>query len=120
VVHSDHAFATVAYLQIKDAILEDKPQSISIAPTIPLLLEEVATELELSVAERKERSSLEARRLAEGIVRYPSVDTQVVRQNEWLFVPNVQCNFLSRGTPIEDEVISCFDMIKCELSASGC
>ncbi|CEL59671.1 Diphthine--ammonia ligase OS=Schizosaccharomyces pombe (strain 972 / ATCC 24843) GN=mug71 PE=1 SV=1 [Rhizoctonia solani AG-1 IB] len=100
VVHSDHAFATVAYLQIKDAILEDKPQSISIAPTIPLLLEEVATELELSVAERKERSSLEAHRLAEGIARYPS------------------CNFLPRGTPIEDEVISCFDMIKSFLANS--
>ncbi|KDN51092.1 hypothetical protein RSAG8_00721, partial [Rhizoctonia solani AG-8 WAC10335] len=51
VIHSDHSFATVAYLQIKDAVLEDKPQSTPSAPTIPPLLDTFATEMEQNLTD---------------------------------------------------------------------
>ncbi|CAE6397011.1 unnamed protein product [Rhizoctonia solani] len=118
VVHSDHAFATVAYLQIKDAVLENKPRSALLAPAVPPLMEEFATELELSLVERQESSSQEARHPRKSSARSPSIDAQVVQQNDWLFISNVQANLLAKDAPIDDEVTSCFDMIKSFLAKS--
>ncbi|KAF8742931.1 Diphthamide synthase, partial [Rhizoctonia solani] len=116
VVHSDHGFATVAYLRIKGAVLEDKPQSTPLAPTVPPLLEEFSTELELSLVEQQQ-SEIQDPHLIKNPVS-PPIDTQVIRQSDWLFISNVQCNLPIMDTPIEEEVISCFDSIKSILEKS--
>lgn len=47
-IHSDNAFASVAYLRIKHAELEDKEAQL-IDPSVPPLLEEKYTDLQVSV-----------------------------------------------------------------------
>ncbi|QRW16138.1 diphthamide biosynthesis protein [Rhizoctonia solani] len=116
VVHSDHGFATVAYLRIKGAVLEDKPQSTPLAPTVPPLLEEFSIELELSLVEQQQ-SEIQDPHLIKNPVS-PPIDTQVIQQSDWLFISNVQCNLPIMNTPIEEEVIWCFDSIKSILEKS--
>ncbi|KAG8734393.1 hypothetical protein FRC11_002335 [Ceratobasidium sp. 423] len=112
VVHSDHSFATVAYLQIKDAILEDKPRTTASAPTIPPLLESFAVEIEHNLVEQQEHLVRESRTRTRVPTEHSSIDAQIIQQKDWVFISNVQCNFPTQDVPIENEVASCFETIK--------
>ncbi|KAJ1308776.1 hypothetical protein OPQ81_004466 [Rhizoctonia solani] len=118
VVHSDHSFATVAYLQIKAVMLEDKPQTTPLAPTIPPLLDEFATEMKQNLAEEQKSLGQESCSLIKNPTEYPSLDAQLVQQKDWIFISNVQCNISEKDLLIEDEVVSCFEAIKVLLKKS--
>ncbi|KAF9818346.1 hypothetical protein IEO21_02861 [Rhodonia placenta] len=49
VIHSDNDFATVAYLRIKNATLEDKHSRLPIQPTVPSLLSEAFEQIHHTV-----------------------------------------------------------------------
>ncbi|CUA70082.1 hypothetical protein RSOLAG22IIIB_00428 [Rhizoctonia solani] len=118
IIHSDHSFATVAYLQIKDAVLEDKPQAALVIPTIPPLLDTFATEIEQNLVRQKPLNQ-ELHPATKDPAKLPTIEPQVVHQKDWVFISNVECNLSAQDVPIEDEIVSCLDTIKSSLRRSN-
>ncbi|CAE6464519.1 unnamed protein product [Rhizoctonia solani] len=116
IIHSDHSFATVAYLQIKDAVLEDKHRFTSV-PTIPPLLDPFAIGIKQNILEQ-ESLGQEFRPQTKNLAERPPLDPQVTQKKDWLFISNVQCSIFDKDITIEDEVVSCFNTIKCLLGRS--
>ncbi|CAE6478441.1 unnamed protein product, partial [Rhizoctonia solani] len=106
-----------AYLQIKDAVLEDKPQAALVTPTIPPLLDTFATEIEQSLVQQNPLSQ-ELHRVTKDLAKLPAIEPQVVHQKDWIFISNIECNLSSQDVPIEDEIVSCLDTIKSSLRRS--
>ncbi|KAF8607959.1 hypothetical protein BDV93DRAFT_467629 [Ceratobasidium sp. AG-I] len=116
IVHSDHAFATVAYLEVKDAVLEDKPEGVVLGPTIPPMLDALALLVQQACSEPPhEVTSTSAAPIATALaVTKPSI--RIV--GSWAYISNVQQTLPSTGATvsIEDEVNNCFKIIKGLLS----
>ncbi|CAE6401204.1 unnamed protein product [Rhizoctonia solani] len=112
IVHSDHSFATVAYLQIKDAVLEGKSQPTPATPTIPPLLDAFGAEMEQDLIKQQKSLSQEPRSLTKDSTVFSTIDPQVVHQKDWVFISNVECNLSAQDIPIENEIASCLDTIK--------
>jgi diphthine-ammonia ligase len=108
IVHSDHAFATVAYLEVKDASLEDKPDQALLQPTIPPLLDDLALRVQEACSELQEQLPL-----PDATPTYPTVAAKpsIRVVGSWAYISDVQCDRSSTGS-VEEEVIACFETIK--------
>ncbi|KAJ3802020.1 hypothetical protein GGU11DRAFT_828540 [Lentinula aff. detonsa] len=119
VIHSDHDFAVVAYLRVKNARLE--PKSSPDAPghlTVPPLLDEDYEAIRASILEAEPNySSLSAVSFDSFSLDY-SLDfpTSTKRQGKWIAVTNVQSQCTADET-IEDEVTKCFNILKERLAS---
>ncbi|KAG9075569.1 hypothetical protein FS749_012756 [Ceratobasidium sp. UAMH 11750] len=108
IVHSDHAFATVAYLEVTDAALEDKPERAPSLPTIPPMLGETALQIQVACSELLEEGSHKTT---------PSTSPSVpIKPNirvigSWAYISNVQGDCPPTAS-VEDEVVACFKIIK--------
>jgi hypothetical protein len=108
-VHSDHAFATVAYLEVKDASFEDKPDHALPQIAIPPLLDELALQIQEPCSELQEQLSSPG---ATPTI-YPTaiVKPSIRVVGSWAYISDVQCDCSSIGS-VEEEVITCFETIK--------
>ncbi|KAG8746860.1 hypothetical protein FRC10_003382 [Ceratobasidium sp. 414] len=108
IVHSDHAFATVAYLEVTDAALEDKPERTPSFPTIPPMLDEAALQIQIACSELHEREPThEAASTNPSVPNKPNI--RVV--GSWVYISDVQGD-CPPTAPVEDEVVACFKVIK--------
>lgn len=114
VIHSDNDFATVAYLRIKNAVLEDK-DAVPINPAVPSQLEERFEELHEDIANYLQSKQSEVKPLSydpeAAVLFFASTSRRV---DDWVVVSSIHRN-LSRGMhaiPIEDEVTECFQTLK--------
>lgn len=118
VIHSDSDFATVAYLRVKDAELENKSPTEEYELPIPRHLEERYEEL-LEDEAYDEPPNLDTLSLKEP-VPVDSIDSEVIafptqshRVGNWVSVSNIQQTQDSRQTfSIEEEVSACFQILK--------
>ncbi|KAG8766615.1 hypothetical protein FRC12_006750 [Ceratobasidium sp. 428] len=115
IVHSDHAFAAVAYLEVKDASLEDKPAQDSSQPTIPPMLDESALQVQAALSHIEESQSTSA---AAPASPHTSTKPSIRVIGPWLYIGDVEGN-CSPTDPIEDEVVACFKTIKELLSQNN-
>ncbi|KAG9084356.1 hypothetical protein FRC07_013661, partial [Ceratobasidium sp. 392] len=116
IVHSDHPFATVAYLEVKDAILEDKPERTPSQPTIPPMLDETALHIQAAL------STLEGTQFTSEAVssasRYITIKPSMRTIGPWAYVSNVEADCPPTSS-VEDEVVACFKIIKELLSQNN-
>ncbi|QRV87372.1 diphthamide biosynthesis protein [Ceratobasidium sp. AG-Ba] len=108
IVHSDHAFATVAYLEVTNAILEDKLGSVSLEPTIPPLLDETALQIQAALSARQNNPSPEDGPTASQTV---TIEPKIHVTGPWAYISDVQGDLPPKES-VEDEVVACFDTIK--------
>ncbi|GLB33938.1 putative diphthamide synthase [Lyophyllum shimeji] len=122
VIHSDNDFATVAFLRIKNAILEAKPSSeISFDLRIPPLLDDHSMPLRDAVAASQAGSTSSQIPRIVGPDHTEVLSTKVAdnkKLDSWISVSNVE---RSVQTPIEeisieDEVTECFHLLQASLS----
>ncbi|KAH7098257.1 adenine nucleotide alpha hydrolases-like protein [Auriculariales sp. MPI-PUGE-AT-0066] len=107
VVHSDSAFATVAYLKFTSAELVEKPQASQNQVTIPPLLDEIGqTTFELTY---EQHTSAESNTPAVGL----ALSLRTSRNGRWLAIANV--SVADADLTFEDQVSSCFSLLKDEL-----
>jgi diphthine-ammonia ligase len=112
VIHSDSDFATVAYLRVKAARLEDKIVAFSSAVVPPLLEEDFEHIQDVTLRAQAEPNAvkLHAARVGD---REESVTSSSTQSGPWLAIAGVQGSATSRDQPIEDEVRKCFTEIQC-------
>lgn len=109
VIHSDSDFATVAYLRIKSAALEEK-EEILVDPPVPPLLEEKYDALreivEQSLRSTQHNVSSPPYDLKAAIMHYPATSKEV---GPWVVISAVHGD-IQRDSPVsvEDEVRQCF------------
>ncbi|KAG8766524.1 hypothetical protein FRC12_006811 [Ceratobasidium sp. 428] len=115
IVHSDHAFATVAYLEVKDASLEDKPEHAPLQPTIPPMLDEPGLQVQAALSHIEESKSTSA---AAPASPHTSTKPSIRVVGSWLYIGDVEGN-CSPTDPVEDEVAACFKTIKELLSQNN-
>ncbi|QRW01517.1 diphthamide biosynthesis protein [Ceratobasidium sp. AG-Ba] len=108
IVHSDHAFATVAYLEVTNAILEDKLGSVSLEPTIPPLLDETALRIQAALSARQNNPTPEDGPTASQTV---TIEPKIHVTGPWAYISDVQGDLPPKES-VEDEVVACFDKIK--------
>lgn len=119
VIHSDNDFATVAYLRIKNATLEDKPGRI-LEPTIPTLLDSRFSELEEKLAQTNTvNAPIEpAHAAASEIHNEPILQAPTHHERRhWVAVGQVQSKALESNLTIEQEVKDCFEQMRARLEA---
>lgn len=116
VIHADNDFATVAFLRIKNAILESKEeQNFEDMPVPPLLEDDLfkvqdaimrSSETDNSVLEELEASLILP--VGDNVINSGSANKQI---NSWVAISNIHRN-ISQGLQleisIEDEVKECF------------
>ncbi|KAJ7068402.1 hypothetical protein C8F01DRAFT_1118081 [Mycena amicta] len=112
VIHSDNDFASVAFLRIKNAILQDKEVDSTADCYVPEVLDEDA------VAIRDSIDSSDFRRIVKSSPNNHHILESGVRSKEihgWISVVNVVAN-LDEGASIEEEVGRCFSALRDELA----
>ncbi|KAF9008948.1 hypothetical protein BDQ17DRAFT_1398065 [Cyathus striatus] len=122
VIHSDNDFATVAFLRLKNAVLEKKADLKDHDIAIPLLLDEQCEQLQESlIANECSKQVLPV--LADlNKIQYCVEAPVTCRVNgPWICVSNVECdiNSFSQGMSIEDEVRECFRIVAEHLLLHG-
>lgn len=112
IVHSDHAFATVAYLEVKDAVLDDKPEQDLLSPTIPPMLDDLALQVQEACSGLSDEYSSSEPTSTVGILTAAKPNIRIV--GSWAYVSNVQHTLSSTDAiiSIEDEMNGCFKIIK--------
>ncbi|EKM59139.1 uncharacterized protein PHACADRAFT_86977 [Phanerochaete carnosa HHB-10118-sp] len=114
VVHSDSDFATVAYLRIRSATLEEKEET-TVRPVVPPLLEEngdaLREDIGQSLCSQQQVAEFLPYDQAAAVLYYPG--TRGKQVGSWVVVPNVHGD-LGRepSVPVEDEVRQCFQIIE--------
>lgn len=113
VIHSDNDFATVAYLRIKKASLQEKEQGYEFIPIPPLLSDEFA-EIEKRISTMVE--DMEKRQPLERFERAVVNTTAIVPPSycvmgKWVAFSNIQTPAKSPDIPIADEVVACFTVL---------
>ncbi|THH10075.1 hypothetical protein EW145_g1577 [Phellinidium pouzarii] len=106
VIHSDNDFATVAYLRIKDAFLEDKK---------PIMESILAKKLD----ENLQTDLLQTTIPAERNDTYASVSISSKKAGMWVVVSNVQHEAGRTGNSIGEEVDLCFQQLRERLTRHG-
>lgn len=115
VIHSDNDFATVAFLRIKEAVLEPK-SNISRVAAIPPLLDEHFKNLEKTVLDSQNDSPSNEVFTTLGLPQlyHPNIpSTSSRRKGRWVVVSNVQSENrgLNGDLTIEEEVKQCFHIV---------
>jgi diphthine-ammonia ligase len=120
VIHSDSDFATVAYLRVKTARLDQK----AIAPlpvAVPELLEDEFEQINNAALQRDTHSArltgLASPFISQADIQAEHLATTSTKQYPWVAIGGIQ----SAGSPeqsIEDEVRECFSQIQRMFSLS--
>ncbi|KAF9464425.1 hypothetical protein BDZ94DRAFT_1297190 [Collybia nuda] len=121
VIHSDSAFATVAFLRIKKAVLEPKTVNESLKVYIPPMLDTGFVALHDTVSESERNMTtlmVEKRKAEQDRDELQQGITHTARLGSWVSVSNIQRSI--DDTPlvisIEEEVTQCFLLLKACLS----
>ncbi|KDQ64620.1 hypothetical protein JAAARDRAFT_118085 [Jaapia argillacea MUCL 33604] len=114
VIHSDNDFATVAFLRIKDAVLEPKsPAEFTVEP--PPLLEDEFTEIRDTMTESERVNSFEVPPPADSS-KLDTFDwsTKSQQTGPWVTIANVHRTVPGPTDEIspEDEVRECFQLLQ--------
>ncbi|KAJ7094639.1 hypothetical protein B0H15DRAFT_969751 [Mycena belliarum] len=117
VIHSDSAFATVAFLRIKKAVLQAKLTAGPPVFHVPNVLDESFTSIrdQMTLFQSKSSSPIEQPRISS---RSPSsvYDTRSKKMDCWVAVSNVCSVTGSSNGSIEAEVNECFAILREELA----
>ncbi|TFY59943.1 hypothetical protein EVJ58_g5455 [Rhodofomes roseus] len=119
VIHSDNDFATVAYLRVKNAVLEPKPEELHIGPAIPPLLSEVFAEVQNAVVRAVDRPSYPPDPSGMELVDDSSLHppgTSVSKVGRWVAVANITASDSDGVLSTEDEVRNCFEQLQDHLA----
>ncbi|OCH92905.1 hypothetical protein OBBRIDRAFT_811409 [Obba rivulosa] len=125
ILHSDNDFATVAYLRIKNAELEEKVESSVVGPTVPPLLSEEfhdirdAVESSIRSLEPIDKDGGEDNILTAVADDVPVCSSK--RVGRWVAVANVQHPTIAGQSDgyLEDEVRECFLKLEGALKGHG-
>lgn len=112
-IHSDNDFATVAYLRIKSATLQDK-EKVEPAPTVPSLLEEEYEEIQNRVQKRSDSeqhtiSPSPPYAPADAVFFFPS---SASRRESWIAITATRTRRFDEEISLEDEVHECFRVLQ--------
>lgn len=115
VIHSDNDFATVAFLRIKEASLEDKPINEDFDLAVPSVLQAkpqmIYEKLQEHDAGLVNGTPPSFGNLVEPLVE-PSQGTTTTNENgAWISVSSVQANESEASMTIEEEVRQCFELL---------
>lgn len=109
-IHSDNDFASVAYLRIKGARLEEKvATTIDVKP--PPLLEDEYVTVYKAVSQSQQAHSITSQALIKSFsFLHPNASLIRSRQvGPWVSISNVQSP--SEGSTLQDEVKTCFKLL---------
>lgn len=111
-IHSDHDFATVAFLRVKNATLVAKPNPPSFDVYVPSILNGVSTAVRDAVLESQNIPDTEAHRTQAIDSSSESQDLSCRKIGPWVAVTNIQaCSQRDVEYTIEDEVKECFRIL---------
>ena len=116
VIHSDNDFATVAFLRIKAAKHEDRPE-ITNPVAIPPLLDEDYSSLEsvVSSSENNYKTEIQPPTFPTSNTQQPNIPIlECKRIGAWVSVSNIQIYPSESPVTIEEEVAQCFRMLASE------
>jgi diphthine-ammonia ligase len=116
VIHSDNAFATVAYLRIKDAELIPKENTHDPMVAVPPLLEDefISVRDAIQAGAGSSANGLEVPKLASYSSTEPTVDCLSSQIGNWVSVSNVQPHLSESNEEVslEEEVVECFSILQ--------
>ncbi|KAJ3971502.1 hypothetical protein EV361DRAFT_989549 [Lentinula raphanica] len=115
VIHSDHDFAVVAYLRIKNARLEPRSGSYPVQLRIPPLLDETY-EAVRSLATEAEPSSSNAAISSQSVHNTHVFAPGLRKRGKWVAVTNVQAKCFADES-IENEITKCFHILQDRLAS---
>jgi diphthine-ammonia ligase len=118
VIHSDHDFATVAFLRIKNANLESKTPSEIVDVPVPSLLEEDFQAVRDAIAQSQENTSVDKvlGKTGQTDVVESIGGVQIRRIDPWISVANIQRDSSNlTDISVEDEVNECFTILRGQL-----
>ncbi|KAJ7228530.1 hypothetical protein GGX14DRAFT_613390 [Mycena pura] len=114
VIHSDNAFASVAFLRIKDAVLQDKSTSVPPVIRVPQLLDETFTsvrhDISLREANSKERH-ITSTPTPSFTLNYRARSGKL---GSWVSIANIYSGI--SDISVEEEVKQCFTILRDELA----
>ncbi|KAK7695941.1 hypothetical protein QCA50_000580 [Cerrena zonata] len=113
VIHSDHAFATVAYLRVKSATLVSKNEPSSGEPPVPDMLEDSTLQLQQDVERFTTPTPIKIRDVILSH-KIPYLTACSAKAGRWVTVSNVQRSLTAETVEISvsDEVQQCFQIIQ--------
>ena len=112
-IHSDNDFATVAYLRIKSATLQDKSENLDVDPSIPPVLEQHFEPIRTAVDRSLVSQTSPGSRPGYGPEDVILIGLRTCRSvTEWVSVSNIHAEIYRHNEPdsrsIEDKVHECF------------
>jgi diphthine-ammonia ligase len=119
VIHSDNDFATVAYLRVKEATLEEKTETSTNGARVPALIEEDIEGIKMAVCGVGEHQVAQvSARIGATTLDLAAVSDEINSSQRtvgpWVATGNVQSIHTSeRGArTVEEEVIECFRQLE--------
>ncbi|KAJ7684045.1 hypothetical protein B0H17DRAFT_1226051 [Mycena rosella] len=114
VIHSDSAFATVAFLRIKTAVLEPKPVAGLPDFHVPNVLDERFASVQDQMTQFQSELSSTHIKSDTSQSSHPILTTQSKKIDPWVAISSVSSTTV--GNSIEEEVQQCFALLREELS----
>jgi diphthine-ammonia ligase len=115
VIHSDNSFASVAFLRIKDAVLESKTAKPLSASVPPLLADQYKAVRDAILSSHDESRMAELPLVdQQGLIfNHSTMATSSLQRSNWVTVSNVQAHGFPSVSNItfEEEVIKCFQIL---------
>lgn len=112
VIHSDNGFATVAFLRIKEAILEDKTINRDFNIAIPSVLQ-AKPQMVYEKLQEHEFRLVNGTLPSFGNLAQPSQGTTTTNENgAWISISSVQANESGTSMTIDEEVQRCFEVLQ--------
>jgi diphthine-ammonia ligase len=109
VIHSDSAFATVAFLRIKSAVLESKPVAGGPVFHIPEVLDEKFAAVRDQMIQLHSKNPPPIKPPSSHSSSLPTFDTCSKQLDPWIAISNVSSILVGKpDSSIEDEVRQCF------------
>lgn len=115
VIHADNDFATVAYLRIKNAILERKDEDYDEDIYVPPLLEDDLLGVRDAILLSQESSSsTPLDRQYDTSEELDLIESSSKTLESWFAVSNIHCDtqYLASERTVEDEAIECFRILE--------
>ncbi|KAF7301802.1 Diphthami-syn-2 domain-containing protein [Mycena indigotica] len=113
VIHSDNDFATVAFLRVKKAALQDKEAPSGADFDVPELLDEDTAVIEVDIPHVVDASATIDANNHKHIVRHAGTQSREI--NGWVSVGNVVAT-TEEEISVEQEVRECFQILRDELA----
>ncbi|KAI0732994.1 hypothetical protein C8Q72DRAFT_958352 [Fomitopsis betulina] len=120
VIHSDNDFATVAYLRIKNAVLEQKNQVLEARPAVPPMLSEDFVAVRDIVARTNEETDYRGSDPSRTVRHLSRVAESggVRKVGNWVAATNITAKG-NISLALEDEVRDCFEQLQERLAEHG-